>query len=75
MARIGNPFMSIYVDDYGMHSQRATTDVIEERNCVKVTYTGTRGASFSLMFIKRPNPIGFHARMPGRVERGKHVDT
>lgn len=57
---------STYVDDYGLaHDQRATVTVHEEPQTAKVTYRGKRGATFSVLVHRKPNPIGFHARLPG----------
>lgn len=56
---------STYVDEYGYaHDSRATVTVHEEPKSAKVTYHGPCG-KFSVIVHQKPNPIGFHARLPG----------
>lgn len=57
--------MSVYVSPWDEQLQKATITVHEYPECAKVTYRGKRGATFSVMVHKKPNPIGFHARLPG----------
>lgn len=59
--------MSTYVDPHGFaHDMRASITVCEETKSAKVTYRNqTGGKPFSVMVHQKPNPIGFHARLPG----------
>jgi len=55
--------MSTFVDDYG-HHQRATCTVHTDTPEAKVTYSnGDR--TFAVIVRQKPNPIGFHAKLPG----------
>lgn len=58
--------MSVYVDDWGVHNARATITVEEETKSAKITYKGTKGATFRVKVYQKPNPIGFRARLPGQ---------
>lgn len=59
--------MSTYVEtDYDLnHVSRATITVHDEPQSAKVTYRGKTGETFSVLVHRKPNPIGFHARLPG----------
>jgi hypothetical protein len=56
--------MSTFVDDDGYHQPRATVTVHEETKSAKVTYRGDKG-TFRVTVHQKPNPIGFHAKLPG----------
>lgn len=56
---------SIYVTPYDEHVPRATTFVHTDTPQVKITYHGEDGSKFRVMVTQKPNPIGFHARLPG----------
>ena len=57
--------MSTYSDGWNEHVSRATVTVYTDTPEAKVTYRGANGAKFSAIFRQKPNPIGFHARLPG----------
>lgn len=58
--------MSTYVDDGDFyHNGRATVTVHTDTASAKVTYRGENGEKFSVRIHQKPNPIGFHARLPG----------
>lgn len=53
-----------YTTEYGEPAVRDTMMVWEETRVALVTYHGD-GASYRVRVVQRPNPIGFHARLPG----------
>lgn len=62
--------MSTFVDDgYRAHNPRATVTVHEDPRSAQVTYTGANGVKFRVIVHQKPNPIGFHARLPGDKRR------
>lgn len=57
--------MSTFHDGYG-YQQRATVTVHEDTKSAKVTYPNANGGKpFRVIVHQKPNPIGFHARLPG----------
>lgn len=55
-----------YSDNWNDHVQRATLTVHEEPREAKVTYPARDGGKpFRVIVRQKPNPIGFHARLPG----------
>lgn len=61
--------MSVYVDGDYYQNSRATVTVHEETCSAKVTYKNADGRKFSVMVHQKPNPIGFHAKLPGDKRR------
>lgn len=62
--------MSVFVDDGEFyHNQRASIVVHEDTRSAKVTYQNEDGKRFRVMVHQKPNPIGFHARLPGDRKR------
>jgi hypothetical protein len=57
--------MSTYVDDWLNHQPRATVTVTEHTPSAKVTYSNGEGERFRVVVHQKPNPIGFHAKLPG----------
>lgn len=57
--------MSTYNDGYNDHAPRASVTVHTDTPEAKVTYRGPDGAKFAAIFRQKPNPIGFHAKLPG----------
>lgn len=57
--------MSTFVDDWGNQLSRATTTVLTDTPSVKVTWRNEQGKRFRAIVGQKPNPIGFHARLPG----------
>lgn len=57
--------MSTYNDDYNDHAPRSTVTVHEEPRSGRITYRGDDGKTFRVTVHQKPNPIGFHARLPG----------
>ena len=57
--------MSTYSDDWNDHAPRASVLVHTDTPSAKVTYRGNDGAKFSVVVRQKPNPIGFHAQLPG----------
>lgn len=57
--------MSTYNDDYNDHAPRASIFVHEETRSARVTYRSEDGREFRVMLRQKPNPIGFHAKLPG----------
>lgn len=62
---------STYVDAWGNHVSRATVTVTEETKSARVTYRGENGNRFRVDVVQRPNPIGFHAHIPGPAKSKK----
>jgi hypothetical protein len=63
--------MSVYIDPWGDQQSRATVTVLEESRSAKVTFKSETGKRFAVMVHQRPNPIGFHARLPGDAPKRK----
>ncbi len=60
----------MYVDQWDNQNQRATVTVHEEARSAKVTYySATGGKPFRVMVHQKPNPIGFHVKLPGDKRR------
>lgn len=57
--------MSTFVDGYGNQLSRATATVHTDTPEAKVTWRNERGDKFRAIVRQKPNPIGFHARLPG----------
>jgi hypothetical protein len=58
--------MSVFVDGDWNQLSRATVTVHEETKSAKITYPNlTGGKPFRVVVHQKPNPIGFHARLPG----------
>lgn len=57
--------MSTFVDGWGNQLSRATTTVHTDTPSVKVTWHNSEGKRFRAIVRKKPNPIGFHVRLPG----------
>jgi hypothetical protein len=58
--------MSTFVDNWGNQLSRATVTVHTETRSAQVTYPHPDGGKpFRVMVHQKPNPIGFHARLPG----------
>ena len=56
---------SIYVTPWDDQVSRATVTVSDEPRAFRVTWRGENGARFRAYVYQKPNPIGFHARLPG----------
>ena len=56
--------MSTFVDGWGNQLSRATCTVHTDTPAVKVTYHNGPH-KFSVIVRQKPNPIGFHVRLPG----------
>lgn len=54
-----------FVDHWGNYQSRDTAFVHQDTRSAKVTYTNDQGNRFRVMVHTKPNPIGFHARLPG----------
>lgn len=52
-------------DDYYYRSDRDTIITIDYTRSAEVIYTGDNNEKFKLKFHQKPNPIGFHACLPG----------
>lgn len=58
--------MSGYSDDCYAHVPKASITVHEETRSAKVTYRDpATNKTFKVTVHQRPNPIGFHAKLPG----------
>lgn len=57
--------MSTYNDDWNDHAPRASVTVHTDTSSAKATYRGENGSKFRVIVTQKPNPIGFHARLPG----------
>lgn len=58
--------MSTYVDGgWCSHNSKATATVHTDTPTAKVTYRNEHGGKFSVIVRQKPNPIGFHAKLPG----------
>lgn len=56
--------MSTFHDGWSQLS-RATSTVHENTQQAKVTWRNNEGKTFSAIVRQKPNPIGFHVRLPG----------
>lgn len=55
-----------YSNGFDNHVPRATLTVHEEAKEAKVTYPARDGGRpFRVIVRQKPNPIGFHVRLPG----------
>lgn len=63
--------MSTFVDNDWVQQSRATVTVHTDTPEARVTYRGDNGAKFRTIFRQKPNPIGFHARLPGDAPKRK----
>lgn len=61
--------MSVYVDPWENHQPRATVTVHEDPKEFRVMWRGDKGKNFRAIIRQRPNPIGFHAKLPGDRRR------
>jgi hypothetical protein len=62
--------MSTYSDHWNDHVPRASIYIHEETRSAKVTYPNPNGGKpFRVMIHQKPNPIGFHAHLPGDKRR------
>ena len=52
-------------DDYDEYVPADTITVHEETREVLVRYPKPNGGTFTVRVRQKPNPIGFHARLPG----------
>lgn len=57
--------MSNYALDIGWQLSRATTTVHTDTPSAKVTWRNAEGKRFRTIVRQKPNPIGFHVRLPG----------
>lgn len=56
--------MSTFHDGWSQLS-RATVTVHTDTPPAKVTWSNAEGKTFRAIVRQKPNPIGFHARLPG----------
>lgn len=63
--------MAGYSDGAYDHVPRASATVHTDTPEVQVTYRGSGGQKFRTIFRQKPNPIGFHARLPGDAPKRK----
>ncbi|UXN70915.1 hypothetical protein N8A98_06930 [Devosia neptuniae] len=56
--------MSTFVDGWGNQLSRATCTIHTDTPSAKVTYSNGKN-KFAVIVRQKPNPIGFHARLPG----------
>ena len=63
--------MSTFVDSDWITQPRATVTVHTDTPQAKVTYTNGSGGKFRVIVTQKPNPIGFHARLPGDAPKRK----
>lgn len=62
--------MSGYSDDWNRHYSRASITVHTDTKEAKVTYPSHSGGKpFRVIVRQKPNPVGFHARLPGDQKR------
>lgn len=54
----------MYVNDWGETVALPNATVWEDTKTTRVTYRGD-GKKFSVIVRQKPNPIGFHASLPG----------
>jgi hypothetical protein len=59
----------MYVDGHWNQHARATVVVHQDTKSAKITYYGDNGERFRVIVHTKPNPIGFHARLPGDARR------
>lgn len=57
--------MTMYVNHWGEHQTLPSATVWEDTKTTRVTYPGDNGSKFRVIVRQKPNPIGFHASLPG----------
>ncbi len=55
----------MYVNDWGETVAMPSATVWEDTKTTHVTYRGEDNARFRVIVRQKPNPIGFHASLPG----------
>lgn len=55
----------MYVNDWGENNPLPNATTVDEERSAKVTYRGDDGSRFRVIVRQKPNPIGFHANLPG----------
>lgn len=58
------PTGHMYVNEWGETVALPSATVWEDTKTTLVTYRGD-GQKFSVIVRQKPNPIGFHAKLPG----------
>lgn len=54
-----------FIDEFGDDVPDKTVEVWVEHRFAIVKYPKPDGGCFRLKFVMKPNPIGFHCRLPG----------
>ena len=60
----------MYVNDWGETVAMPIATVWEDTKTTHVTYRGEDNARFRVIVRQKPNPIGFHASLPGDYRHG-----
>jgi hypothetical protein len=55
----------MYVNDWGENNPLPNATVTEEDRSARVTWRGEDQTKFRVIVRQKPNPIGFHAKLPG----------
>lgn len=54
-----------YYDGFDQQAYKDSITVHEDEQSALVKYPRAGGGSFTVRVVRKPNPIGFHARLPG----------
>ena len=60
----------MYVNDWGENHPLPNATVSDEPRETRVTYRGDDNTKFRVIVRQKPNPIGFHASLPGDYRHG-----
>jgi hypothetical protein len=55
----------MYVNEWGETVALPNATVWEDTKTTRVTYRGQEAETFRVIVRQKPNPIGFHAKLPG----------
>jgi len=55
----------MYVNEWGEMVALPNATVWEDTRTTRVTYPGDNDTKFRVLVRQKPNPIGFHASLPG----------
>jgi hypothetical protein len=61
--------MSHFVNHWHEHQALPSATVWEDTKTTRVIWRGDNGKVFRAIVRQKPNPIGFHARLPGDKKR------
>jgi hypothetical protein len=66
---MNRPRSHMYVNDWGETVALPSATVWEDTKTTRITYRGESGETFRAIVRQKPNPIGFHAKLPGDTRK------